>query len=382
MKTLIALSVMFALACFASLNITVSPSPSTETIEVYIYTLIIETNSDWTAIEFSGGPTILCYNYTIAQGVEAPGLTCVIEPTFISVCKEPYDQTRVLINVSVIAIKRDYMGSITIKKGDVGSTKVSMYAWVGGDRVLVWSVVNDGTNPQHPGTNDRSFTLSFEQLYEHPAGVGVYEDLAEKLSEQVLAFYYPWYGVAHGASGQWFHWEGVTRNSIANTAHYPLLGVYDSWDERLIEAHILLAKHAGIDGFIVSWWGPRSFEDQSLKRIIKVAEKYDFKVTIYYESYRPWSPLVSPSDIASELSYAVREYSGSRAFLKINGRPVIFIYAIEAHNREPSFWLQVRRSLESEVGPVYLFADVRNPFYVHVFDGFHTYIEFNSSTMK
>lgn len=113
-----------------------------------------------------------------------------------------------------------------------------------------------------------------------------------------------------------------------------------------------------------------------------MAEKYDFKITIYYESYRPWSPLVSPTSIVNELSYVVREYSTSPSFLKINGKPVIFIYAVEAHDRGPSFWLQVREGLESRAGPLYLIADLRNPSYLNVFDGFHTYIELNSSVMR
>jgi hypothetical protein len=374
MKTLVALSILFILAS-SSFHIITSSNPSIGTVEIYLYVLIIEMDSDWAKIEFSGGPTVIGYNYTLIQGLGAPGLKYVVEPTFISIGKEPYDQTPISINVSVVAIKGDELGSITIRKGYIRSTNVSMYTWMNGDYMLVRSVTNNGTN-------DRSFTLDFKQLYEHPASIGVYEDVVEEFNEQVLAFYYPWYGVAYGASGRWFHWEGIAENSIANTAHYPLLGVYDSWDERLIEAHILLAKHAGIDGFVVSWWGPNSFEDQSLKRIIRVAEKYDFKITIYYESYRPWNPLVSPTDIVNELSYVVREYSGSRSFLKINGKPVIFIYNVETHNREPSFWLQVKKNLENKVGSVTLVADLRNPSYLHVFDGFHTYIELNSSTMR
>jgi hypothetical protein len=55
----------------------------------------------------------------------------------------------------------------------------------------------------------------------------------------------------------------------------------------------------------------------------------------------------------NEISYVVREYSGSKAFLKVNGKPVIFIYNVGAHDRGPSFWLQVRRGLENKVGSVY-----------------------------
>lgn len=352
------------------------------TVEVYFYMIAVETNSDWTTVEFSGGPIVVGYNYTLTWGSEASDLKYSVDPMRIWIGKKPYDTTPVSINISIIAIKGDDLGSVTIRKGDIGSTNVSMLAWINGVFMHIWSFTNNGTNPQYPGTNDRSFTLDSKQLYEHPIGIGVYEDVAVGLHEQVLAFYYPWYGVAWGVSGRWFHWENATEDSIGNTAHYPLLGIYDSWDERLVEAHILLARYAGIDCFIASWWGPGSFEDGSLKRIIKVAEKHDFKVTIYYESYRPWNPLISPEDIVNEISYVVREYSGSKAFLKVDGKPVIFIYNVGAHDRGPSFWLQVRRGLENKVGSVYLLADIRDPSYLHVFDGFHTYIELNSSVAR
>jgi hypothetical protein len=355
---------------------------SEEATEIYFYRVVVETNSDWTTIGFSNGPMVIGYNYTLILGSEAPNLKYVVEPTYIWICKKPYDRTLVSINISIIALKGNEQESIVIKKGDIGSTNVSMYVWIGGGFRHLWSVSNNGTNPQYPGTNDRSFTVDFKQLYEHPAASGLYEDIDLELKEHVLAFYYPWYGVTYGASRRWFHWENASCSSIANAAHYPLLGVYDSWDERVIETHIILAKHSGVEGFIVSWWGPGSFEDQSLKRIIKVAEKYNFKITIYYESYRPWSPLVSPTNIVNELSYVVKEYSTSPSFLKINGKPVIFIYAVEAHNRGPSFWLQVRKGLENSVGPVYLIGELRSPSYLYVFDGFHTYIELNSSVMR
>ncbi len=61
----------------------------------------------------------------------------------------------------------------------------------------------------------------------------------------VLAFYYPWYGNPQGASGTWFHWDRVGYGEIGTSTHYPLLGPYDSHDERLVEAHIRLARAWG-----------------------------------------------------------------------------------------------------------------------------------------
>ena len=105
----------------------------------------------------------------------------------------------------------------------------------------------------------------------------------------MLAFYYPWYGNALGTSGQPYHWSDVTYGGIGSSTYYPLLGPYDSQDERLMGAHMELAKASGIDGFICSWWGIGSFEDRALKGILKVANSEGFNVTIYYETVREMS---------------------------------------------------------------------------------------------
>jgi hypothetical protein len=351
-----------------------------ETIGGYLYKLVLETNSDWTTVDILGGPLIIGYSYTIIQGLEAPNLRYAISPKFIWIGKKTSDTTLVRIDIEIIALKSGD-ATIIIKKGDIGSTKISIYIWKDGKYSLLFSIINEGINPKYPGTNERSFYLNLEQLYKLPSSTIVYQAIPKEIERCILAFYYPWYGTSYGPSKIWFHWEGISQDSIANAAHYPLLGIYDSQDEKLIEAHILLAKNAGIDGFIVSWWGINSFEDKSLEKIIKIAERYDFKISIYYESYRPWNPL-KINEVINELSYVITKYSKSPIFLKVDERPVIFIYAIESHERKPEFWLQVRRSLEEKVNATYLIGDTKNPEYLHVFDGFHTYIELNQDDMK
>jgi len=367
--------------CISSLS-TLSYSSLGDTVEIYLYMVRIETSSDWTTVSFYNGPTVIGYDFNLTRGLEAPELRYRVSTEYISISKRAYDTTPVSVDIRILALRGDESCHVLIRKGNIGCTNVSMYIWRAGDYELEWCVVSEGVNPQYPGTNDRVFNVNFDQLYKYPVGNATYEDVAEGFRDCVLAFYYPWYGTAHGASDRWFHWEDVAEDAIGNVAHYPLLGVYDSQDERLIEAHMLMADYAGIDGFIVSWWGPDSFEDQSLKRIVKLAESRDFKITIYYESYRPWRPLTSVTEIVRELSYVVREYAESPAFLKIDGRPALFIYNVKAHNRSPEFWLKVRKKLEEEVGSVILIGDLRDCSYLSVFDGFHTYIELNSNVMR
>jgi len=162
----------------------------------------------------------------------------------------------------------------------------------------------------------------------------------------------------------------VTAEDIGSSTDYPLLGAYDSQDSEVIRSHMILAKYAGIDGFIVSWWGINSFEDNAFSKIIKVAEELGFNVTIYYESVRD----MSKEQIINELAYVIRKYSSSKAFLRINGKPVIFIYAIKAYGRDINFWEdvlnEVRRITNKDV--VFI-ADTTDLSALRVFDGVHIY---------
>ncbi len=125
------------------------------------------------------------------------------------------------------------------------------------------------------------------------------------------------------------------RRDIAGI-HYPLIGPYDSTSEDVLEYHVLLAKAAGIDGFTVNWYGfkdarrrPR-YEDRSLRKLMGVAERLDFKVCIQVEDKSMFPPFQRNLTRRQSLRLAQRtirkifsSYGQSPAYLKIGGRPVL-----------------------------------------------------------
>ena len=154
-----------------------------------------------------------------------------------------------------------------------------------------------------------------------------------------FAFYYPWYGTPN-VSGYWYHWNSDNHNpenfvdgrrDIAAT-HYPLLDVYDSNNETLIKEHINMAKEAGIDGFIVSWWGIKSFEDNATLHIKNVCEKNNFKFTIYYEDTS------SVNQTIDDLVYILNNYTNSSAWYKIDDSPVLYVYGRARNSLIPKAW--------------------------------------------
>ena len=80
------------------------------------------------------------------------------------------------------------------------------------------------------------------------------------------------------------------------------------------------------------------------------AAEEGFNLTIYYETVRE----MSTEQMIRELSYVAKKYANHSAFLKLN--PVIFIYAVEAMDRDLKFWRRVLERVEVETGvkPIYV----------------------------
>ncbi|MEZ0345291.1 MAG: endo-1,3-alpha-glucanase family glycosylhydrolase [Infirmifilum sp.] len=334
-------------------------------LPAYNVVLEVETKSDWTTVSIEG---FTASSYTIVEGSSAPELRVQAAGGSIQISKRQYDTTRVVVRVEWVLLFTDDAVNITVKKGDVEYTTVRVYVRVGGDLKLAWIFTNSGVVPGSGGSNPRSALLPKSAL----VGAGAQRILLRKMPvpRLVLAFYYPWYANPQGASMKELHWERVSFNEIGSATDYPLLGPYDSWDLRVVRSHIRMAKAAGVDGFLVSFWGPGTFMDQAFSWILDVAAEEGFNVTIYYESVRE----LTADQIASELSYVLKKYSSHPAFLRVEGKPVIFVYAVGAYGRTPEFWKSVLRKVENSTGEraIYI-ADSFDTAYLTVFDGLYTY---------
>ena len=346
------------------------------TSSLYLYSVNLTTNSDWTVFSFTGGPSVLSLNATVLQGESAPGFTYSAQPGKISVNKNGGDPTLVEIQVQVLALSGTAGGNAAISKGNIGSTNVTLAYYSAGS---YHTFSNMGDSGVTGGLNTLSFSVDYSQMYANPSDSASFQAVPSSFTQKVLAFYYGWYGNPIGPSGEWYHWSGVNQTVIISATDYPLFGAYDSRDVPVVRAQILMAREAGIDGFISSWWGPGTFEDHSLSVLLPVAQQLNFTVCIYYETARP----LTASQMVNELTYAVKNYGSNPAYMKVNGRPVIFIYAAWAYGRNATFWLGVRTALEASVGPTYMIGNVHpnEASYLNVFDGYHNFAALNSTVM-
>lgn len=204
----------------------------------------------------------------------------------------------------------------------------------------------------------------------------------EPVAPLVLAFYYPWYGTptgpggrAHG--GRFVHWEGVNagQKSIDSSTHYPTPGAYDSHDPEIIRRHVREAERAGIDAFIVSWWGRGTFEDEAMRPILDGCAGGKVRACIYYEQVaKPGTP----ESVAAEFADFLRRYGSDPAYLRVNrdgrARPVVFIYSRALRQLGLKKWKAAVSLIAGADGPdPLLIADDFGEESLSIFDGAHSY---------
>jgi len=191
----------------------------------------------------------------------------------------------------------------------------------------------------------------------------------EPLPPTVLAFYYPWYEV-----GDWTGGKPIAGYNINLTP-------YASGDPATIDRHIAQARQAGIDGFIVSWWGRDLPWDDNVEALEERIPP-GFTFALYLEVFSPH--FQSEDDLVGEIDYALDAYATSEHYLRIDGRPVL--YAFSTHNvmrelgagqhpRYGEVWRRVLTGLAREGHDPVLIGEGR-PFDVEdfdVFDGMHVY---------
>jgi len=195
------------------------------------------------------------------------------------------------------------------------------------------------------------------------------------VSRKVLAFYYPWYGTADGpgGAGRTVHWGGIdaANKDIEASTNYPILGAYDSHDTKLLDQHCRWARGAGMDGFIVSWWGQGSYSDRAMDRILDSCQSHGLSACIYYETVpKPQTAESAADDIVK----ALNKYGGHSAYLKVGGKPVVFVYGRALNQLGLMGWLKAielvnKKSKEgvTAIGDQFSYGAAR------VFDGVHRY---------
>lgn len=182
----------------------------------------------------------------------------------------------------------------------------------------------------------------------------------------VWAFYYTWYDSLS-------NWDSRT---LSDRPSKP----YTSDDRRATERQVREAEGAGIDGFLSSWWGPGSTTDENLATLLDVARENDFEVAINFETLgvkdaEGRDQPLEDRDLYSWLRYAISTYGDHPAYTKVDGKPLVVLWASNAVPLET--WNGIISKLRDEgldacfIG--HFGGDSPDLAALEVFDGLNTY---------
>lgn len=259
----------------------------------YPVILEISTTSDWTKINFENTSFYYLNDTLLSNKQNNP-----VELGIFSIRKKSYDSSFVQERFEgFFPNKLPQIIKFSIRKGAIGETKAVFRTQF--ETLALFTAIKP----------ENKFILNRNVLQKIPIQYYQLSSKNIKIEPLVLAFYFPWY------EKNWLQGDSQL------VPHKPIIGFYNSSDEKVLQKHISIAKNSKIDGFITSWWGKNSITDSNLKKIILICENLGFKFTLYLETAK------SIKDLKNDLDYIETTYAQSPSFVTLEDRPVLFIYS-------------------------------------------------------
>jgi hypothetical protein len=176
---------------------------------------------------------------------------------------------------------------------------------------------------------------------------------AARSERLVLAFYYAWYDLATWRSGQ--------------TPDLPAT-LYASSDAHAMARQIEQAQRAGIDAFLLNWWGSGNPTDTNLAALLDLAAARGFRVGVDFDPNSPF--MHTPADYAAGLQYLLETHARHPAYLRSGGQPVLFFF--NTGRISVDAWRQIRAQVDPQRETLWI-AEGIDLRYQAVFDGHHLY---------
>ncbi len=175
----------------------------------------------------------------------------------------------------------------------------------------------------------------------------------------VGAYYYPWWNTPK--------WAEQPEGYI----YAPSLGWYNSRDAQVISQHISWAVDYGVDFFCISWWGPRwqykgendAWRDRAFGDFLKVTDQRapsDLKLCVLYETngrlkrdedgFHPQTVTddgrTNEQVLLQDFDYFAANFFDRPSYLRMNDRPVVFIYDSQHFRHWDNSFTGLRREMD------------------------------------
>lgn len=341
---------------------TLSPSPvppATDTplpplaLDYYQLNIELITTSDWAQVEFLNADAILTTRVVSItgspEGATASSSGIALWRPVAALASEPTASIAVDIAVSPAITSQPFVVRST--HGAIGGSGTRL-SYVADDSFTLLAEINHyWVDPDNPDTSAASYTLDLSSLN---AVAPIHAAILRSAPPKMLwAVFYPWIG-----------WD-----LDAPCTDRPVVG-YDNDDPDVLAAHIRDAQRAGIDGFLVSWFND-PVTNRQLSMLLDAAQESGFKIAIYLETLV--NDRLNP-DIENWIAYALQTFGHHSAYLRLDGRPLVFAYASDVAPLDT--WREIFGHLSDRGLPGSYFAMSYDTTNLDVFDGLHQYAVF------
>ena len=147
--------------------------------------------------------------------------------------------------------------------------------------------------------------------------------------------------------------------------------LYASRDRAVMGRHIEQAQAAGIDAFLVAWYGPATGSNQTepnLQALLDEAALRNFQIGILFETDSPF--FNGAGDITAALHHAAATHMAHPAYVRVDGRPPLFFWRQSA--LDPATWNDIRAQVDPVRSAIWISEGVETA-YMGVFDGLYLY---------
>jgi len=167
----------------------------------------------------------------------------------------------------------------------------------------------------------------------------------------VGAYYYPWH------VGEESEWQNTLRQKL-DPPQSPRAGLYRSDDPKVIKEHIAQSLRAGITFWSVSWWGPHSLTDRNFRSaILDHPDAASLRFAVHYETTGRFGDPNHPNleNWRQDLKYLEENYFSHPNYLRIDGRPVLFVYLSRVFLRDQG--AAIVQDARARVSGIYIVGD-------------------------